>query len=114
MPFRPRDTEEATSLLADLIVKLRHWGPGSGYVVLVTWRAAQAAHVVPVASALMRAGIPRVCSLPLDKAFSGSLTLGSGLSSSSLGPLLSAGSPALRSGTTGRRRRPSRSGPTVF
>ena len=73
MPFTPQSAEEAIVLVTDLIVKLRHWGAGNGFVVLVTWADEYDEMgrdiVVPVASALMRAGIPRVCSLRLDKTF---------------------------------------------
>ena len=73
MPFMAQNAEQAIVMVTDLIVKLRNWGAGNGFVVLVTWADELDEMgrdvVIPVASALMRAGIPRVCSLRLDKTF---------------------------------------------
>ena len=80
VPFIPTDLAAATLLVTRLIVLLRNWGAGSGYVVLVTWKDEQSNAVVSVASALMRAAIPRVCSFPMDRRFQvqgGSLLSGS-------------------------------------
>jgi hypothetical protein len=80
VPFIPTDLAAATLLVTRLIVLLRKWGAGSGYVVLVTWKDEQSNAVVSVASALMRAAIPRVCSFPMDRRFQvqgGSLAKGS-------------------------------------
>ena len=80
VPFIPTDLAAATLLVTRLIVLLRNWGAGSGYVVLVTWKDEQSNAVVSVASALMRAAIPRVCSFPMDRRFQvqgGSLAKGS-------------------------------------
>ena len=78
IPFVPKDMQEATDILTNLTVLVREWYVQNGYVVLVTWE--DDTSVVSVASALMRAGIPRVCKLaisPLLSQSSGSLLSGS-------------------------------------
>ena len=67
VPFVSQNMSEATQLVQRLIVLLRNWGAGSGYVVLVTWEDEQDNVKTGVASALMRAGIPRVCAFGLDR-----------------------------------------------
>ena len=72
MPFTPQSAEEA--IVRDRSNRQAEaLGAGNGFVVLVTWADEYDEMgrdiVVPVASALMRAGIPRVCSLRLDKTF---------------------------------------------
>ena len=73
-------------LIKRLIVLLRNWGAGSGYVVLVTWQGEQDDAIVSIASALMRAAIPRVCSFKLERRVvqsGGSLLSGGGSNGSS-------------------------------
>ena len=86
VPFDVQNEHEATVLIKRLIVLLRNWGAGSGYVVLVTWQGEQDDAIVSIASALMRAAIPRVCSFKLERRVvqsGGSLLSGGGSNGSS-------------------------------
>jgi hypothetical protein len=69
VPFVPKSVQEATLLVQHLITLLRNWGVGNGYIVLVTAEGEQDESILCVSSALMRAAIPRVCSLKLDPRF---------------------------------------------
>lgn len=64
-PFAPRRPDDAAKIVTDLVATLRQWG--DGYVILVSWTQQ---NITPVAGVLVRAGIPRVCTWSLPKAFS--------------------------------------------
>ena len=87
VPFVPKDVKEATKILTNLTILVREWYVQNGYVVLVTWEGEQS--VIPVASALMRAGVPRVCHISISSqagSLAGSLLSGGRSSASSTSP----------------------------